>query len=116
MEKEVRSTRPDCIFRDRLKNVKASLRSWSKERFGDHKTKIELYKNEAMRLELEAERRTLDDGERANWMEARKRWEEKENEYRICLGKKLELGGMWKETKIQSSFIRMLRGGIIRVV
>ena len=40
----------------------------------------ERYKDEVMRWELEEVKRTLNDGERAAWMEARKRWEEKENE------------------------------------
>ncbi|GKD94680.1 hypothetical protein Tco_1374517, partial [Tanacetum coccineum] len=56
-KKDVRSFRPDCMFRDRLKNVKVSLRAWSKERFGGTKEKIETLKNEAMRWELEAEKK-----------------------------------------------------------
>ncbi|KAJ9567392.1 LOW QUALITY PROTEIN: hypothetical protein OSB04_003358, partial [Centaurea solstitialis] len=32
---EVNSTRPDCRFRDKLKNVKASLRAWKTSRWGD---------------------------------------------------------------------------------
>ncbi|GJW03797.1 RNA-directed DNA polymerase, eukaryota [Tanacetum coccineum] len=63
-KKDMRSFRPDCIFRDRLKNVKASVRVWSKERFGGHKERIETLKIEAMRWELEAEKRMLNDIER----------------------------------------------------
>ncbi|GJW03798.1 RNA-directed DNA polymerase, eukaryota [Tanacetum coccineum] len=55
-KKDVRSFRPDCIFRDRLKNVKASVRVWSKERFGGHKERIKTLKIKAMRWELEAEK------------------------------------------------------------
>ncbi|GKE24806.1 RNA-directed DNA polymerase, eukaryota [Tanacetum coccineum] len=40
-KKEVTSLRPYCRFRDKLKNVKASLRLWNKGRFGGHKEKIE---------------------------------------------------------------------------
>ncbi|GKC16015.1 hypothetical protein Tco_1012797 [Tanacetum coccineum] len=58
-KKEVNSCRPDCVLRDRLKNVKASLKAWSKERFGENKAKIKSLRNEAMRWELEAEKRTL---------------------------------------------------------
>ncbi|GJZ28416.1 RNA-directed DNA polymerase, eukaryota [Tanacetum coccineum] len=54
-KKEVKGTSPDCLFRDRLKNVKNSLKTWSKERFGDHKAKIDRYKVDAMKWELEAE-------------------------------------------------------------
>ncbi|GJX47850.1 transposon TX1 [Tanacetum coccineum] len=67
--KKVRSIRPDCIFRDRLKNVKASLRIWSRDRFGGHKEKVEKLRNEAMNWELEAEKRVLTDSERNSWME-----------------------------------------------
>nr|GEX86707.1 ribonuclease H-like domain-containing protein [Tanacetum cinerariifolium] len=66
-KKEARSYRPDCIFRDRLKNVKASLRGWSKERFGGNKDKIKSLRSEAMRWELEAKKRTLNDNERIKW-------------------------------------------------
>ncbi|GJS03442.1 EF-hand domain pair containing protein [Tanacetum coccineum] len=41
-----------------------------KDRFGGHKEKIENLKNEAMRWELEAERRSLNDNERGSWLEA----------------------------------------------
>ena len=90
-KKEVRSYRPDCIFRDRLKNVKDSLRGWSKERFGGSKEKIENLKSEAMKWELEAEKRTLIDSERLLWLEARKRWEEKEREYCNMLRQKTRI-------------------------
>ncbi|GKD12215.1 RNA-directed DNA polymerase, eukaryota [Tanacetum coccineum] len=90
-KKEVMGTRPDFIFRDRLKNVKTRLKLWSKERFGDHKAKIKLYKDEAMKWELEAENRTLNDDERGFWMEARKRWVEKDNEYSNMLRQKARI-------------------------
>ncbi|GKE63152.1 RNA-directed DNA polymerase, eukaryota [Tanacetum coccineum] len=47
--KDVRSSRPDCVFRDRLKNIKASLKIWSTERFNGHKEKVDKLRNEAMR-------------------------------------------------------------------
>ncbi|GKB75813.1 reverse transcriptase domain, reverse transcriptase zinc-binding domain protein [Tanacetum coccineum] len=86
--KEVRSTRPDCIFRDRLKNIKASLRVWSKEKFGGHREKIESLKNEAMKWELEAEKRVLTESERSSWLGARKQWEVKDREYGNMLRQK----------------------------
>ncbi|GJT17744.1 reverse transcriptase domain-containing protein [Tanacetum coccineum] len=86
--KEVRSARPDCIFRDRLKNVKASLRVWSKEKFGGHREKIESLKNEAMKWELEAEKRVLTESERSSWLDARKQWEVKDREYGNMLRQK----------------------------
>ncbi|GJR70222.1 reverse transcriptase domain, reverse transcriptase zinc-binding domain protein [Tanacetum coccineum] len=63
-KKGVRSVRPDCRFRDKLKNVKASLKTWSKERFGSHREKIDDLKKEAMWWELEAENKSLNDTER----------------------------------------------------
>ncbi|GJW78077.1 reverse transcriptase domain, reverse transcriptase zinc-binding domain protein [Tanacetum coccineum] len=87
-KKDVRSSRPDWVFRDRLKNVKVKLRGWSKERFGGHKEKMEKLKNEAMRWELEAETRALSDNERGSWLEARKQWEDKEREYGNMLRQK----------------------------
>ena len=75
-------------FRDRLKNVKACLKVWSKDRFGNHKVKIESLIKEAMRWELEAEKRTLSEGERNVWLDTRKQWEEKENEFGLMLRQK----------------------------
>nr|GEX99994.1 transposon TX1 uncharacterized [Tanacetum cinerariifolium] len=54
-KEDVRSTRSNCIFRDRLKNVKKSLRDWSKDRFGGHKESIENLKKEAMRIRWDVE-------------------------------------------------------------
>ncbi|GKB63319.1 hypothetical protein Tco_0919505 [Tanacetum coccineum] len=83
--KEVKSKRPDRRFRDKLKNVKEEFRKWSKERFGASKEKIEVLKKEAMRWELEAENRSLNEIERAQWLGARKLWMEKENEHSSML-------------------------------
>ncbi|GKD72848.1 transposon TX1 uncharacterized, partial [Tanacetum coccineum] len=80
-KKEVRGIWPDCIFRDRLKKVKASLRVWSKERFGENKEKIKSLRSETMRWKMEEEKRTLSDSERLAWLEVRKRWQEKGREY-----------------------------------
>lgn len=38
----VRSRRPDCIYRDKLKNVKSALKSWSMKRFGKLDDEINL--------------------------------------------------------------------------
>ncbi|GKB74992.1 transposon TX1 [Tanacetum coccineum] len=68
-----------------------SLKKWSKERFGGSREKIKMYKKEAMRWELEAENRTLAKNERLAWLEARKRWEEKENKCNNMLHKKARI-------------------------
>ncbi|GJZ84480.1 putative RNA-directed DNA polymerase [Tanacetum coccineum] len=85
---EVRSRRPDCRFRNKLKNVKVVLKKWSKERFGAVNEKIEMLKKEAMKWELEAENRTLSEVEREAWMKARKSWVDKENELKCMLRQK----------------------------
>ncbi|GKG43044.1 hypothetical protein Tco_0479728, partial [Tanacetum coccineum] len=44
-----------------------------------------------MRWELDAEKRALNDVERETWMEARKRWEEKEKEYGNMMRQKAQM-------------------------
>lgn len=78
--KEVKSSRPDCRLRDKLKNVKAELKEWSKKRFGVIDTQIDTYCREAMNWEFEAEMRNLDEVEMCKWMEARRLWLDKERE------------------------------------
>ncbi|GKC83555.1 hypothetical protein Tco_1139272 [Tanacetum coccineum] len=72
----------DAIGDERFIAVKGS---WplgkDKMVFGRHLEKIDELKSEAMRWELEAERRPLNDREKSVWMEARKQWEIKETEY-----------------------------------
>ncbi|GJV00543.1 transposon TX1 [Tanacetum coccineum] len=104
-KKEVRSSRPDCIFRDRLKNVKVRLRVWSKERFGGNREKIETLKSDAMRWELEAEKRTLSDSKRGEWLRARKCWVDKESEYCNMLRQKTRITWIRKVMKTQIFFM-----------
>nr|GEV31370.1 putative ribonuclease H protein At1g65750 family [Tanacetum cinerariifolium] len=78
--KDARSRRPDCRFRDKLKNVKEELKKWSKDKFGPVKEKIELHRKEAMGWELEAENKGLSENERSMWLEERRLWFEKERE------------------------------------
>ena len=47
-KKDVRGIRPDCRFREKLKNVMAALRIWSKGRFGGQVEKIDELKNVVM--------------------------------------------------------------------
>ena len=49
--KPVTRVRPDCIVRDKFKNVKVALKSWSRDRFGNLDQQIEDYRKEAMRWE-----------------------------------------------------------------
>ncbi|XP_071698930.1 uncharacterized protein [Rutidosis leptorrhynchoides] len=77
-EKLVCGVKKDCLFRDRLKNVKLNLKSWSRIEFGSLDSDISVLKNKACRLELLAESCTISEGDRACWLETRKSWIEKE--------------------------------------
>ncbi|GKC98109.1 RNA-directed DNA polymerase, eukaryota [Tanacetum coccineum] len=57
--KPVRVNRQDCIVRGKFKNVKMALKRWSKARLGAMDNQIEVYREEAMRWELEEEARDL---------------------------------------------------------
>lgn len=78
--KSVTSFHPDCIFRDKLKNVKNELREWSMSRFGKLEGEIQNFKTEAMNWEVVAESRELNDDERSTWLETRRKWLEKDRE------------------------------------
>ncbi|XP_071739504.1 uncharacterized protein [Rutidosis leptorrhynchoides] len=75
----IRGSRRGCMFRDRLKNVKMTLKDWSSKKFGCHDKEIEAYKKEAMEWELKAESNVLTDLDRERWLECRRCWVEKEN-------------------------------------
>nr|GEZ63636.1 putative RNA-directed DNA polymerase, eukaryota [Tanacetum cinerariifolium] len=92
--KEVMSYRPDCRFRDRLKNFKARLRVWSKDRFDGQKEKLENLSNEAMRWELEAEKRPLTEGDMSALLEVRKQWRRRNNKSNL---RGLMVDGLWCE-------------------
>ncbi|XP_071707906.1 uncharacterized protein [Rutidosis leptorrhynchoides] len=74
----IRGSKKDCIFRDRLKNVKMALRSWSKSKCGGLDFEIEELKKETLSWELKAECQSLSDSVRASWLECRRKWVEKE--------------------------------------
>ncbi|XP_071699029.1 uncharacterized protein [Rutidosis leptorrhynchoides] len=70
--KEVRGSRMDCLFRDRLKNVKQGLKSWSKVVFGGLDAEVKNLKEKAAVLEAKAETGNIRDSERLVWLETRK--------------------------------------------
>ncbi|GJU03619.1 mutator type transposase, partial [Tanacetum coccineum] len=78
--KPVRSTRVDCIVRDKLKNVKDGLKGWSKEKRELSYHVIDKRKKDATMWELEAKKRVLNNVEMDLWLKARKEWIKKENE------------------------------------
>ncbi|XP_071712699.1 uncharacterized protein [Rutidosis leptorrhynchoides] len=71
-KKEVRSRKKDCMFRDKLKNVKADLTDWSKKEFGNLDEEISTLKNVAQYWELKAESGTLSENDPKCWLESRK--------------------------------------------
>ncbi|GJV40051.1 putative RNA-directed DNA polymerase [Tanacetum coccineum] len=88
---EVRSRRSDFCFRDKLKNVKSVLKKWSKERFRAVNEKIELFKKDAMKWELEAKNGTLSEVKKEAWMKERKSRVDKENKLKSMLYQKARI-------------------------
>ncbi|XP_071739539.1 uncharacterized protein [Rutidosis leptorrhynchoides] len=76
--KPVRGSRKDCNFHDRLKSVKTDLKLWSASTFGKIDGKINHLKKKALEWEIKAESGLLNDEERLEWLECRRRWTEKE--------------------------------------
>ncbi|GJX96217.1 hypothetical protein Tco_0352015 [Tanacetum coccineum] len=68
-----------CWRRGGIKGGAEALKVWSKAKFGDSKQHIESCKKEAMRWEVEAESRILNEEELKVWLEARKAWLDKES-------------------------------------
>ncbi|XP_071699688.1 uncharacterized protein [Rutidosis leptorrhynchoides] len=65
-------TRKDCIFRNKLKNVKNALRVWSRNKFDKLDVEIEALKKKSFGLELKAETTVLDEDELHLWRDNRK--------------------------------------------
>ncbi|GJR95889.1 transposon TX1, partial [Tanacetum coccineum] len=98
-KKSTRSRHPDCILRDKLKNVKDDIRKWSKERFGTTREKIKGHKKEAIRWELEVENSPLNESEKAIWLEARGYWLKRKRSWRNNKNniRGLMVNGVWHE-------------------
>ncbi|XP_071728542.1 uncharacterized protein [Rutidosis leptorrhynchoides] len=69
--------RKECIFRDKLKNVKNDLKSWSKSEWNLDREINEL-KDKATNFESLADVGTISEIDRARWLETRRTWLEKE--------------------------------------
>ncbi|XP_071714280.1 uncharacterized protein [Rutidosis leptorrhynchoides] len=74
----VRGLRKDCIFRDKLKNVKACLKKWSIKTFGALDLEINSLRKEASVWENKAELNDIPNNKRSIWLECRRKWIEKE--------------------------------------
>ncbi|XP_071727135.1 uncharacterized protein [Rutidosis leptorrhynchoides] len=90
--------RLDCKFAVKLKGVKAALKCWSKQKFGQINCEIELLKKEATDLELKAETAVLNESELCSWREKRKQWLEKEKKKAsMCNIRGLFIDRVWNE-------------------
>ncbi|KAJ9558860.1 LOW QUALITY PROTEIN: hypothetical protein OSB04_013474 [Centaurea solstitialis] len=88
---EIRSSDPDRILRDKLKQVKVKIKSWSIAHFGLLDEKIVEARNECTRLEEKAEFGGWNDCERERWLESRKGWLELEEKKNGLLRQKAKL-------------------------
>ncbi|XP_071718070.1 uncharacterized protein [Rutidosis leptorrhynchoides] len=91
--KKVYGSRRDCTFRNKLKNVKESLREWSRHQYGYLDIDLENAKNKACALEKKADDHecNLSDSEREEWKKAREVWFQKEKEKGEVLKQKSRL-------------------------
>ncbi|XP_071741030.1 uncharacterized protein [Rutidosis leptorrhynchoides] len=71
---EVHVSRRDCVFRNKLKNVKSALREWSKTNFNNIDKEVSELKEKVCTWELLAENRSISDQETKEWMDCRKLW------------------------------------------
>ncbi|XP_071703923.1 uncharacterized protein [Rutidosis leptorrhynchoides] len=75
----------DSIFRFKLKNVKESLKNWSKQSIGKLDEDIRLLGESSRKWEIQAESRHLTENERVEWLEVRNKWLKREQEKRSML-------------------------------
>ncbi|XP_071709068.1 uncharacterized protein [Rutidosis leptorrhynchoides] len=65
-------SRKDCIFRNKIKNVRNVLRVWSHTKYGNIDTEIEHLRAEAMEFELQAENGPFNGPDLEKWRDIRK--------------------------------------------
>lgn len=107
--KEVFSTKPDAIFRDKLKNVKHDLRKWGNSNFGKYERDLKAHKDEAKMWELTAENRSLSDDETVKWKAARCDWAQKEDWKTQMLHQKSRVKWVTEGNENSSFFRRSFR-------
>lgn len=90
-DKEVKSKKPDCIFLDKLRNVKEDLKKWSAVNFGKLDYEIKELKSSIDDLETQAEDGLLDEEGRNIWKTKRRQWMEKEKFKKDMLSQKAKL-------------------------
>ncbi|XP_071694731.1 uncharacterized protein [Rutidosis leptorrhynchoides] len=70
--------RKDCVFRNKMKNVKNALKVWSNNKFNKLDTEIGELKKAATIFEIKAELGPLNWPDLKHWRETRKHWIDKE--------------------------------------
>ncbi|XP_071712627.1 uncharacterized protein [Rutidosis leptorrhynchoides] len=96
-----------CIFRDKLKYVKLTLKSWSKNSFGGLDNEINDLKRQASGWELKAECNPLNDIDMACWLDYRWKWVEKERVKTSMLKQKARIQWMFKGDENSKFFIQL---------
>ncbi|XP_071687140.1 uncharacterized protein [Rutidosis leptorrhynchoides] len=77
--KEVKSSNPDCTFRDKMKNVKTELHKWYSTSPGKLKAEIEELSEVVDDWEIRAESEDLSEAQLKEWMDSRDLLHKKEN-------------------------------------
>ncbi|XP_071738035.1 uncharacterized protein [Rutidosis leptorrhynchoides] len=98
--KDMPRNRKDCVFRNKLKRLKLSLKDWSKSQFGGLDEGIENVKKIALELEIKAEAGLLSIGDHDNWLNSRKTWIEKERTKCISADQAATLEDVFTENEI----------------
>ncbi|KAJ9538624.1 hypothetical protein OSB04_031357 [Centaurea solstitialis] len=89
---EVKSSRPDCIFRDKLKKVKESLKVWKKTNWGEIDKEVIIAKEEVKSWEARTGATSiLKEEDRLRWLSARRKWLELEEKNLDLLKQKAKL-------------------------
>ncbi|XP_071741412.1 uncharacterized protein [Rutidosis leptorrhynchoides] len=107
--KEIKGSRCDCVFRNKMKNVKEALREWSKHQYSNLDVELDTWKKTVENLEIKAEQNTLTDTELEEWLNARVKWLSKEKEKAEMLRQKARLNCIAEGDDNTSSFHSTIR-------
>ncbi|XP_071698969.1 uncharacterized protein [Rutidosis leptorrhynchoides] len=106
---EILGRRKDCIFRNKLKNVKNALKEWRSSNFNNVDQEIKEVKAKVEKWEKEAENRTLSEQERLEWMENRNKWLSKERSKANMLRQKARIKWIIEGDENSSYFHTVIR-------
>ncbi|KAJ9543812.1 hypothetical protein OSB04_023519 [Centaurea solstitialis] len=77
-QESTNSSRPDCIFREKLKKLKLAIKEWIPSGWGVLDKKVIEARDEVKKWESKGDVSFLEGPDRENWLEARKKWRELE--------------------------------------